>query len=78
MKLSNGYVTWEGISMIDGRTPIVQIVTSIVNPSQNIKTGPLAQVYYLLRDIHPLDAIKFGLDRAVCGLCELRPSSEGG
>lgn len=60
---------WEGPSPFNG-APIVAIAT----PSNNSKTGPMTQVWILHRDIHPLDAIRQGVDAAVCGLCPLRSS----
>jgi len=49
------------------------IATIAVFNSANEKTGNVIQVYYLPVAEHPMDAIKSGLDSAVCGNCPLRP-----
>ena len=51
------------------------IATVAVFNSANGKTGDVVQVYYLPVDEHPIDAIKSGLDSAVCGSCPLKPSN---
>ena len=51
------------------------IATVAVFNSTNEKTGNVVQVYYLPVDQHPIDAVKPGLDTAVCGNCPLRPSN---
>ena len=53
--------------------PEVEIATIAVFNSSNSKTGNVVQVYYLPIAEHPIDAIKSGLDAAVCGNCPLRP-----
>ena len=50
------------------------ISTIAVFNSSNEKTGNVVQVYYLPVAEHPIDAIKSGLDTAVCGDCPLKPS----
>ena len=52
------------------------IATIAVFNSANEKTGNVVQVYYLPVAEHPLDAIKSGLDSAVCGDCPLKPSNQ--
>ncbi|BAZ37558.1 hypothetical protein NIES4101_62510 [Calothrix sp. NIES-4101] len=44
--LRNGYVVWEGASLIDG-SPIVLILTGFVNPTSNRKTGRQLQSWIL-------------------------------
>ena len=74
----NGIILFEGISAIDGKTPIVAIATGLKNPSSNGKIGARTiQVWYLLRDISPVDAVKTGEDHAVCGDCKHRPVNGG-
>ena len=51
--------------------PEVEIATIAVFNSSNSKTGNVVQVYYLPIAEHPIDAIKSGLDAAVCGNCPL-------
>lgn len=74
--MTNGIILYEGSSRIDGQ-PIVAILTGIIRPSSNPKTGPLAQTYILKTDIHPSDAIHSGSDRSVCGNCSLRQMPSG-
>lgn len=71
MRRPNGYVLWEGPSALDG-APIVVILTGIVRPSQNRKTGPMVQSWILHRDVPPVEAIRSGDDASVCGDCPLR------
>ena len=52
------------------------IATIAVFNSTNKKTGNVVQVYYLPVDQHPIDAVKSGLDSAVCGDCPLKPSNQ--
>ena len=70
----NGTVeAWRGISPQDG-APIVLLVTGLVRPSQNSKTGPMVQTYILRRDMRPIEAVTSGADAAICGSCPFRPS----
>lgn len=66
-----GYILYEGPSEIDG-APIVVIMTGL-SGSKNDKTGNMLQTYILRSDVHPLDALKSGQDRSICGDCEHRP-----
>jgi hypothetical protein len=70
----NGYLVWEGPSPIDG-APIASVVTGLRYPSENPKTGPMAQQLVLRTDVPPDQAVKTGLDKSVCGDCELRQFS---
>lgn len=67
-KQPSGAVLYRGPSLQDG-APIVAVV---VFKSTNDKTGNMAQVYILREDMHPMDAIKQDLDKAICGTCPLR------
>ena len=67
MKRANGYVLWEGISQLDGDTPIVAVATGFTRPSTNLTTGPMIQVWIMPRDNHPKDA-----QEAVCGDCKIK------
>lgn len=52
---------------------IVAIVTGVTGArSANRKTGDMAQLWILRRDMHPMDAIRTGNDNAICGDCPLR------
>jgi len=65
----NGFILYEGKSLIDGQTDIVCIVTGIRRASGNAKTGAMVQSWVLVQDQKPVDAIKCGADAAVCGNC---------
>lgn len=69
---SNGAIVWEGSSLLDG-SPIVCIVTGFRVKSKNPKTGHMYQAWILRSDISPIEALKTGLDRGICGNCKFRP-----
>ena len=66
-------VVYRGPSAIDG-SPIVAILSGLVEPSDNSKTGPMAQLWILPADVAPHEAQRTGEDRSVCGACPMRPS----
>ncbi|WP_298962363.1 hypothetical protein [uncultured Methylobacterium sp.] len=70
-----GFILYEGPSEIDGK-PIVAVVTGLGRPSNNTKTGPMAQVYILRADRHPMEAVNTGDDVSICGSCRHRGSVE--
>jgi hypothetical protein len=70
---SNGAVLYEGPSLIDGE-PIVAIVTGITRASDNEKTGDMLQTWILRSDIAPVDAVRAGADKSICGGCPHRGS----
>lgn len=76
MAKPNGYVVYDGPSMLDGR-PIVMIVTGIERPSMNEKTGRMLQTWILRSDIHPSEAITNGEDESICGQCPRRHGAHG-
>lgn len=82
-KTSDRMVIWEGASLIDG-SPIVVIATgahpvgSKAKASANEKTGDMIQVTIMRADINPTEALKRGLDVAVCGDCPHRSKASGG
>lgn len=43
--------------------------------SENTKLGAAVQLWVLLADEHPLDALRNGHDASICGSCPLRPAS---
>lgn len=71
--MSNAII-YEGPSTFDGK-PVVVIATGIDQPSRNSKTGPMVQVYTLLRDTPPIEAVKSGEDQSICGTCIHRGST---
>lgn len=69
----NGAIIWEGLSKLDGRTPVVCIATGLGTASSNPKTGAMVQTWILLRDESPVSAIKdTAHDSAICGQCPHR------
>ena len=54
--------------MLDG-SPIVAIATRVTNASKNYKTGALVATYILRDDINPVDSVRQGLDKSICGSC---------
>jgi hypothetical protein len=71
MKLSSGYLLWEGQSLLNG-VPIAVILTGVFAPSHNRKTGPMIQSWILGQSDLPIANIQSGADEAVCGNCPLR------
>ncbi len=62
-----GTILYEGPSMLTG-DPIVVIMSF---ESGNRKTDDIPQVWIIRSDMHPSDARRTGMDRAICGGCEL-------
>lgn len=71
-KKPNGYIIWEGVSQLDGKTPVVLIATGFKNNTQNPKTGNMIQTWIICRDTHPSEAINNGEDKGICGDCPHR------
>lgn len=69
----NGRILWEGKSPFNGDN-IVLIMTAIKDASTNTKTGAMLQTYILLQDVSPVEGVKSGLDIAICGDCQHRPT----
>lgn len=69
----SGFVIYEGKSYLDG-SDIVVIATLA---SDNIKTGNMIQTWILRSDMHPIEAVKTGEDRAICGNCPHRGNKDG-
>lgn len=76
------YFIWSGASLIAGDTdtgtlevgaPILVLASKADRPADaNGKTGDMWQFYIIRADMKPTDAIKLGLDAAVCGNCPHR------
>ena len=75
-----GMTVWQGISQIDGVTPIVVIATfgKAGKASANEKTGDMIQTFILRADMEPWEAIQTGQDEAICGVCPHRGKASGG
>jgi hypothetical protein len=69
----NGYVAYNGPSMIDGK-PIKAVTTGTSNSSDNPKTGDMLQLWIMPVNSKPSDAVKNGDDVSVCGNCKHKPS----
>jgi|SRR5215475_6503134 len=65
-------IVYCGPSRFTGK-PIVAIVTGLDGKSDNEKTGPMAQVYFLPVDVSPTQSIKTGDNKSVCNDCSLMP-----
>src|SRR5215471_15345831 len=72
-----GVVLYDGASLLDG-SPIVAIATGLDRPSTNPKTGTMIQTYILAREQTPLEALRSGSDRSVCGDCPFSSLANGG
>ena len=70
---ANGVVLYHGRSMLDGED-IVAIATL---ESANTKTGNMVQTWILRSDIPPMDAIRSGGDKSICGDCPQRGDGTG-
>lgn len=62
-------VVWRGKSALNG----AQIQAIVTFASRNAKTGDMAQLWILPRDVDPRTAQATGEDAAVCGDCPMRP-----
>lgn len=71
-KRNNGAIVWRGESWLEPGTEIVAIITGLTTPTANDKTGDLLQLWILLAHISPVDAVRTGQDRAICGDCAHR------
>ena len=69
----NGYTIFEGKSPINGD----DIIAVITLQSNNIKTGNMASMWIMHKDIRPTEASKQGKDEAVCGMCPHRHNLGG-
>lgn len=69
MKKPNGYIIYQGASLLDGK-PIVAIAQ--IGKSQNSKTGAMVQTQIIRSDIDPISASKTGADFSICGNCPHR------
>ena len=68
--MSNGFLLHED-------THRVVIATGFETPSDNRKTGDMLQIWILVKAVDPVEAIKQGLDRLICGNCVHRGDGTG-
>lgn len=59
---NNGYILHE----------TAHVVSIVTLRTTNKKTGPMAQIWFLVKSESPLEAVKSGADRKICGSCPLR------
>jgi hypothetical protein len=69
--VTNGFVIHEDESR-------VVIATGFSTKSDNRKTGDMIQIWILVKLVDPVQAIKEGLDRLICGSCVHRGDGTGG
>lgn len=55
--------------------PLAVLVTGVLTPSANAKTGPMAQVYIINTKEPPAEAVSHGGDVNICGDCPHRGGS---
>ena len=70
--MSNGYIGYDGPSMLDG-APIRAIVTGVKKRTLNRKTDDMEQIWIMPTGHKPTDSAKNGDDASVCGDCSHRP-----
>lgn len=73
MKKVTGYTIFEGKSPITGD----DIIAVITLKSTNIKTGNMASMWILHKDLSPIEASKEGKDESICGMCPHRHNLGG-
>jgi hypothetical protein len=71
---SSGIILWEGLSVLDGLTPIACIATL---KSNNVKTGNMVQTWIIRTDLGPVEASQAKQDSPICGACPHRQSLGG-
>lgn len=75
--MTNGAVIYEGPSLLNG-DPIVAVLTGLLLPSGNEKTGPMLQAWVIRSDMPVTEAVRSGADAAICGDCRHRSGSNVG
>ncbi len=70
-------ILWQGLSLIDGKTPVVCIMTGLDSKSANRKTGAMVQTYIIRSDMEPVEAVKLREDVGICGGCVHRKQENG-
>lgn len=75
--MNNSAVFYRGASQLNGE-PIIGVLTGLVVPSANEKTGPMLQAYILPANEPPTEAVKSGRDASICGDCKHRSGSNIG
>jgi hypothetical protein len=76
VRIPDGAIAWRGPSLLGGGE-VALVLTGLVNPSKNDKTGPEIQGYVLGTAEGPIESVRTGRDRVICGDCPQRPSAGG-
>lgn len=66
-----GAIFYRGPSLLTG-DPIIGVLTGLEGGSMNPKTGAMVQAWVIRPDLPPMDAVRAGVDDAICGDCGLR------
>lgn len=75
LKEINGFITYQGPSMLDPDVEIMLVVTGLDaarkarHNDANTKTGAMVQTYIMRTDIPPVEAVQQELDYPICGDC---------
>ena len=77
MRPFNSAVIWEGKSPYDG-AEIMILAVCVETPSTNRKTGWMIQIYILVKNVPPVEAVRLELDASVCGNSVMRWNKGGG
>ena len=67
---------WKGESLYDGKA-IMLLLSGLIVPSANPKTGTMIQSYILREDVAPHKAVWDNEDASICGDCKLRNNRWG-
>lgn len=65
-------VIYKGPSLIDGKEIVVIVCKLTSSKAANAKTGDMVQTYILRDDKDPLETIRSGEDKSICGDCPHR------
>lgn len=71
-------IAYRGLSLLDGETAIVVLLTGLGAGSTNRKTGRVVQSHVLVDGRLPAEAARDGGDAAICGDCPRRRTRERG
>jgi len=72
---TNGFIVYDGPSLIGDKSPIIAIVTGTNRKTKNRKTGDLLQLWIIPRNVSPVTALVNRRNSGVCGNCPLQGDS---
>ncbi len=64
--------SWFGYKSRFTGEPCICVITGSQRASENPKTGEMLQVWFLLRNVPPHEAVRHRCDRGICGTCPLK------